>query len=142
MGLKKHSIAFAKNLHSRIVKVYTLKGLTKTSLYSIIRRRGLELVYLIILFGLAAGVVNAILEGSKPTYIHAIILSSRGVQTWSEAVINFFTIILGTLGVYLMYQSGRQSVRRRASDLYFILGLILMILVVFIGFSLLAEKGF
>jgi len=141
MGLKKRSVASAQNLYNRMVKAYTPKGLTK-SIYPIIRRRWLEIIYLIILFSLTAGVVNAMLEGSKPIYIYAIILSSRSVQTWSEAVINLFTIILGTLGVYLMYQSGRQSVRRRASDLYFILGLILMILVVFIGFSLLAEKGF
>jgi hypothetical protein len=135
MDLKKHSFSF-----DRFLRGHTPRFLER--FYPVLQRRGLQIVYLVLLFGLASGVVNAILEGSKPIYINALILPGRSAQTWSEVVINFFTMALGTLGIYIIYQSGKQRIRRRATEQYLGLGLLLLILAVLMGFAVLAEKGF
>lgn len=140
MVLKKYSSNFARSIYSRCLRWRTPKALE--NFYSVLRKRGLEIVYLVILFSLAAGVVNAVLEGSKPAYINAIILHGRSAQTMGEAIMNFLTITVGTMGIYLIYQSGRQGFRRRATEQYLVIGFILLLLAVFIGFALLMQKGF
>jgi hypothetical protein len=140
MGLKKHTVALANRFYTWITNIFSVRKLAKTNIYSVVRERGLEIIYLLFFFGFAAGIVNAILEGSKPQYIYAFVLSTRIAQTWGETIINFFVLILGTIGIYVMYQSGKQSVKKRISDLYVAIGLVLVLMAVLVGLGIMVGK--
>lgn len=107
-----------------------------------LRRRGVEIVYVLILVVLAGGTINTVLEGSRPEFSQALILPTRGAQTVAEAVINAFTILLGTGGLYFVYLSGRPTVRQRTATLYFIVGVATLLITISLGLYLLGTKRF
>ena len=141
MGLKKRSTSFAKSAYIKTIGSKYMNNLIKTNFYKGIREQVFTIIYLLIFLGLSAGVVNAMLEGTKPQYLYSIILPSRNAQTWAETTINFFTIAFGSIGFYLMYIGGKQSERRRSSEFYIIFGLVLLFIAFFIGLTLLTQKG-
>ncbi|MCS7115896.1 MAG: hypothetical protein RMJ31_01215 [Nitrososphaerota archaeon] len=103
--------------------------------------KALEIIYLIFIATFAGGALNAILEGSRlpPGYI---IAPTPTIQTLSETVIHSFAIVFGTSGIYLLYKSGKQVMRQRLSNLYFIAGLFMMILMVIIELFIFTIKRF
>lgn len=115
--------------------------LTKATMFGVLKHRGLEMLYLLVLLALSAGIVNTILEGMRPEFAGAVILPNRAAQTMSEVVINIFTIVLGTAGVYLIYVSGRQTLRHRVANLYMLLGFTTILLALFIGLYIVGIKG-
>ncbi|MEM4297824.1 MAG: hypothetical protein QW815_05600 [Nitrososphaerota archaeon] len=111
-------------------------------LYPYIKRWAPWLLYLVIFYTLASGVVNVMVETARLGVMEAIILRTKILQTWTEVVINFLMMIIGSWGVYLMYQGGRRRVVGRASEVYIGFGLLLLVIAIALGFSILAEKGF
>ncbi|MEM3403645.1 MAG: hypothetical protein QXJ17_03765 [Nitrososphaeria archaeon] len=92
-------------------------------------------LYFAIYFG---GIVNTILESGKlPSTV--IFSPYKDYQTWTEFTIAFFNFIFGSFGVYLLYR-GANNFNKRTARLYFISGVILLILSTIIGTWFLYEK--
>jgi len=110
---------------------------------SLTRGGGLiEALYIIILVALMAGFVDAVVfpvPGSAQSEIP--VLSSTAMSI-PEAIVDAFVIIVGGAGVYLVYQSGRQTVRSRTVNLYLGLALLLLVVAVFVGIDMAILKGF
>jgi hypothetical protein len=110
---------------------------------SLTRGGGLiEAVYIIILVALMAGFVNAVVfpvSGAGQSYIP---YPSGSAMSIPEAIVDAFVIIVGGAGVYLVYQSGKQTVRSRTVNLYLGLALLLLVVAVFVGIDMAILKGF
>ncbi|MDG6983491.1 MAG: hypothetical protein JRN28_02935 [Nitrososphaerota archaeon] len=121
--------------------VGSLKNGAVGLLGSLTRRGGLvQTVYVLTLVGLMAGFVTALVyRVPNQTYIP---YPNGQAETIPEAVINAFIIITGGAGVYLVYLSGRQTVRARAVNLYLGLALLLLVVSIFAGIDLALLKGF
>ena len=121
--------------------VGSLKNGAVGLLGSLTRRGGLiQTVYILALVGLMAGFVTALVyRVPNQTYIP---YPNGQAETIPEAVINAFIIITGGAGVYLVYLSGRQTVRARAVNLYLGLALLLLVVSIFAGIDLALLKGF
>ena len=65
-----------------------------------------SIIYLIFFFSLSSGLINAILEGENlPNNLTFI--PSRSFQTMSETIILVIILFVGTIGTFLLYQSGK-----------------------------------
>ena len=108
---------------------------------SLTRGGGLiEALYIIILVALMAGFVNAVVfPVADQSYIP---YPGTSAMTIPEAIVDAFVIIVGGAGVYLVYQSGRQTVRSRTVNLYLGLALLLLVVSVFVGIDMAILKGF
>jgi hypothetical protein len=108
---------------------------------SLTRGSGLiETLYVILLIALMAGFVNAaVFPVPNQSYIPYPGVSA---MTIPEAIIDAFVIIVGGAGVYLVYQSGRQTVRSRTVNLYLGLALLLLVVSIFTGIDMALLKGF
>ncbi|HUI24086.1 MAG TPA: hypothetical protein VLY82_06830 [Nitrososphaerales archaeon] len=100
----------------------------------------IEAVYIIILIALMAGFVNAVVfPVPNQSYIP---YPGGSAMTIPEAIVDAFVIVVGGAGVYLVYQSGRQTVRSRTVNLYLGLALLLLVVAVFVGIDMAILKGF
>jgi len=120
--------------------VGTLKDGAVGLLGSITRRGGLvQTLYVLILVALMAGFVTAVVYPvPNQTYIP---YPNTQAETIPEAIVNAFIIITGGAGVYLVYLSGRQTVRARTVNLYLGLALILLVVSIFAGIDMAFLKG-
>lgn len=99
-----------------------------------------QVLYLLVLVGLMAGFVTAIVYPvPNQTYIP---YPNGQAETIPEAVVNAFVIFAGGGGIYLVFLSGRQTVRARTVNLYLGLALLLLVVAVFAGIDLAILKGF
>jgi hypothetical protein len=107
---------------------------------SLTKRGGLiQALYLLVLVALMAGFVTAIVY---PVHNQTYIPYPNGqAETIPEAIVNAFVIFAGGGGIYLVYLSGRQTVRARAVNLYLGLALLLLVVAVFAGIDLALLKG-
>lgn len=115
---------------------------TLVRLVSSLTRGGglIEAVYIIILVALMAGFVNAVVfPVPNQSYIP---YPGGSAMTIPEAIVDAFVIVVGGAGVYLVYQSGRQTVRSRTVNLYLGLALLLLVVAVFVGIDMAILKGF
>ena len=110
---------------------------------SLTRGGGLiEALYIIFLVALMAGFVNAaVFPVPGPAQSEIPVLSTSAMSI-PEAIIDAFVIVVGGAGVYLVYQSGRQTVRSRTVNLYLGLALLLLVVAVFVGIDMAILKGF
>lgn len=108
---------------------------------SLTRGGGLiQAVYVVLLVALMAGFVNAVVfPVSNQSYIPYPDTSS---MTIPEAIVDAFVIVVGGAGIYLVYQSGRQTVRSRTVNMYLGLALLLLVVSVFTGIDMAILKGF
>ena len=108
---------------------------------SLTRGSGLiEVLYIIILVALMAGFVNAVVfPVANQSYIP---YPGSSAMTIPEAIVDAFVIVVGGAGIYLVYQSGRQTVRSRTVNLYLGLALLLLVVAVFVGIDMAILKGF
>ena len=113
-----------------------------TGLATFIRKRGLQLSYIIIIFIFSAGTVNAILEGSMEAVGGIPIIPSRLSQTITESIINSSMIAMGMIGFYLVFTGGKQALRGRIATTFVLGGLLLVSISVLIGYAILGLKGF
>ncbi len=142
MGIKRLVLRYLNAVAEKARHTGLIRRANISSFYSTVRRRGLEIAYLMAIFILSAGIFNTLLEGSKPEFSQRIILPFRQAQNFTEFLINMFTILVGTGGVYLIYLSGRQTFRYRLATLYMVLGFTAVIIAVIVGILILQTKGF
>ncbi len=99
----------------------------------------LQLLYVIIVVGLMAGFINAVVfPVPNQTYI---VYPSGGAQTVAEALVDSFVIAVGGAGIYMTYISGRQTTRARTVNLYLGLALLLIAVSVLTGIEIAVLKG-
>jgi nucleoside recognition membrane protein YjiH len=108
---------------------------------SLTRGGGLiQAIYIAFLVALMAGFVNAVVfPVSNQSYIPYPLSSA---MTIPEAIVDAFVIVIGGAGIYLVYQSGRQTARSRTVNLYLGLALLLLVVSVFTGIDMAILKGF
>ncbi len=100
----------------------------------------LQTLYVVLLVALMAGFVNAVVfPVPNQSYIP---YPSGSAQTIPEAIVDAFIIVVGGAGIYLVYLSGRQTVRSRTVNLYLGLALLMLVVAVFTGIDMAHLKGF
>ena len=120
--------------------VGALRNALGGALGSILSRTGvLQIIYIVALVALMGGFVNAVFfplpnQGQ-------IIYPGTGSQTIPEAVLDASVILIGGVGIYVAYVSGRQTTRSRMVNLYLGVALLLIALSVFMGLYLTILKG-
>ena len=142
MSIKKRLDQNIKIFSLRINRLSISKNLTKPSLITSLKTKGLEITYFGIISLLIAGIVNALLEGLNPNTPQAFISVSRSVQTLGETILNVFSIGIGTFGLFLIFKSNSSSSKHRVSNFYFIAGLITILLSITISLYILGVKRF
>lgn len=90
--------------------------------------RVVEGLYLLALLILLGGGVNAVLEGLRIKAPQAIIFVSSSVQSVGETIINIFTLLLGTAGIYFIYKSSKFTSSKRVTNLYLFAGVVGLLL--------------
>jgi hypothetical protein len=63
-------------------------------------------LYLVVFFAFASGVVNSIIEGSMA---RAIVVPSRSIQSIGETIVTIMILFMGMVGMYLLYQAGNAT---------------------------------
>jgi hypothetical protein len=120
--------------------VGALRNALGGTLGSISSRTGiLQVLYIVALVALMGGFVNAVFfplpnQGQ-------IVYPGTGSQTIPEAVLDASVILIGGIGIYVTYVSGRQTTRSRMVNLYLGVALLLIALSVFMGLYLTILKG-
>ncbi len=139
MGIKRRVQSAAQRLTSRVTGP-AARRLSSTSTSSL-RTRGIEWLYLLVLFLLTAGLINASGNSGSPGINLAPIVASGTAQNITETFIMLFAYITGSLGAYSLYLSGRQTIRARSGEMFFVVGLALIALGLTIGYFVLHAKG-
>ena len=118
-----------------------LEGALVRFIPSITRGGGLiQALYVLLFVALAAGFVSAVVYPvPNQTYIP---YPTGSAETIPEAIIDAFVVIMGGAAIYLVYLSGRQTVKSRTVNLYLGLALLLLLVSVFTGIDMAILKGF
>ncbi|MGI0081083.1 MAG: hypothetical protein ACRECH_15850 [Nitrososphaerales archaeon] len=140
MGIKRSLETVSTRITSRMRRIGILRSFSSPSTVTSFRDRGIEWLYLIILFLLAAGVANAAANASAPGINGLTIAPTPTAQSVTETFILLFTYIIGALGGYAMYLSGRQTIRARSSEMFFVGGIILFSIALTIGYFVVSVK--
>lgn len=88
-----------------------------------------------------AGVINAIGNAGIPSIGSEPIVPNSSIQNVTETFIMLFGYIVGALGAFALYLSGRQTIRARSAEMFFIGGIALMAVAVTLGYYILYVKG-
>jgi hypothetical protein len=139
MSIKKRVVDATQRLTSRVTASAT-KRFSVRSTTSIVNR-GIEWVYLLALFLLAAGLINATSNSGQAGINLEPIVPSGTSQNATETIIMLFSYIVGSLGAYALYLSGRQTIRARSGEIFFVAGLALLTVGLTIGYYVLHAKG-
>ena len=98
----------------------------------------LQLAYVLVVVGLMAGFVNAVVlpvkNQAEPIY------PASGAQTIPETFIDAMVILLGGAGIYLTYMSGRQTTKSRMVNMYLGVAILLIAISVLMGLYLVSLK--
>ena len=138
MGVKKRLQVTFEKLTSRVEHTGIVKGMTSPSSANSVVNRGIEWLYFIAFFLLAAGVVNASQNaGIDPG---GVIVPSPSAQNVTETFIILFIYIVGAIGAFMMYLSGRQTIRARSAEMFFVAGLLLVSVTMLLGYYVLSLK--
>ena len=65
------------------------------------------IVYLVIFFAFASGLVNSIIEGSRTK---AFVVPSRSIQTIGETIVTVMILFMGMFGAYLFVLGGKSNI--------------------------------
>lgn len=113
------------------------KSADKSILVSEVGGRWLEILYMIGIVVLTSGLVSAIIE---PVNIGYVIFPSSGAQSPTETGVDALALVIGAMGVYLSYLSGRQTTKSRLVNFYLTFGLLMIAIAVYIGVYVLSSK--
>ena len=94
-----------------------------------VRNNWIEVLYILGIVVLSAGVVSALAAPVPQSYI---IYPSTGGETISEMIIYCMAMLLGFGGLYLSYLSGRQTVKPRLVGFFLVVGLIMIGMAIYI----------
>jgi hypothetical protein len=96
-------------------------------------------VYVIVFFALASGLINALIEGAA-TSSQAFILPTRSAQTLAETVVLVFILFIGMGGAIMIYKAG-QGGTTKTQGAFLASGFALVAISLMLGFSLVNLKG-
>jgi hypothetical protein len=113
------------------------KAASKSGLASEIRNRWMEVLYVLGILLMTAGLVNAVLQ---PVNIGYVIYPSSADQSATETGVDTLALLIGAVGIYLSYLSGRQTTKSRMVNFYLTIGLLLIAIAVYIGIYVLGSK--
>ncbi|MHB8567784.1 MAG: hypothetical protein ACYC7D_11115 [Nitrososphaerales archaeon] len=140
MGVKRSLQTAATRVTTRFVHSGVVRRVAREGTVTSLSNRGIEWLYLLILFLLAAGLINALGNAGQIGINNAPIVASPNAQNITETFIILFAYIVGSLGTYALYLSGRQTIRARSAEMFFVGGLVLVSLAVLMGYYLLTLK--
>jgi hypothetical protein len=100
----------------------------------------MQLVYALVVIGLMAGLVNALVLPVPSQYAAEAVFQQPGQQTIPETFIDATVILLGGAGIYLTYISGRQTTKSRMVNLYLAFALLLIAVSVMMGIYMVNAK--
>lgn len=140
MGIKRNLESAGQKLTARMKRTGLFRSMSNPSTVLSLRDRGIEWIYLIVIFLLAAGVANAAANAGTPGISGVTIAPTPSAQSVTETFILLFTYIIGALGSYAMYLSGRQTIRARSSEMFFVGGIILLSIAFTIGYFVVSVK--
>ena len=87
-----------------------------------------------------AGVINAIGNASQAGINLETIVPNTSVQNTTETFIMLFGYIAGSLGAYSLYLSGRQTIRARSAEMFFVGGIAFVAVAMWLGYYVLHLK--
>ncbi|MDA4112254.1 MAG: hypothetical protein OK439_06910 [Thaumarchaeota archaeon] len=140
MGIKKRVQAATGKLTSRVMQTEVGKRLTNPASATSLKNRGVEWLYLIVLYLLVAGVINAIGNSGQAGINLNPIVANPNAQNVTETIIIMFGYIVGSLGAYALYLSGRQTIRARSAEMFFVGGIALIAIAMTVGYYILSVK--
>ena len=140
MGVKKRVQAAAEKVTLRL-KQAGISGRLGQGSTSSLTSRGIELLYLLVLFLLMAGVINAIGNANEAGINLETIVPNSSVQNTTETFIMLFGYIAGSLGAFALYLSGRQTIRARSAEMFFVGGIAFVAVAMTLGYYVLHIKG-
>jgi hypothetical protein len=141
LGIKKKVQSVTTRLTSRVTRSDIGRQLSNPSSTTTIKNRGVEWLYLLALYLLIAGLINAISEAGTPGINLSPILASSTAQNATETIIIMFGYIIGLLGAYALYLSGRQTIRARSAEMFFVGGIALLAIAMVFGYYILTLTG-
>jgi hypothetical protein len=109
----------------------------KSGLASEIRSRWMEVIYVLGIILMTAGLVNAVLQ---PVNIGYVIFPSSSDQSATETGVDALALMIGAAGVYLSYLSGRQTTQSRMVNFYLTISILMIGIAVYIGIYVIASK--
>lgn len=96
-----------------------------------------SIVYLVVFFAFASGIVNSIIEGSRA---RAIVVPSRSIQSIGETAVTVMILFMGLVGAYMLYQTGKTtSVRNQW--VFLTIGFTIITVSLMVGFYLVHLKS-
>ena len=113
------------------------KAADRSGLLSEAKNHWMEVLYVLGMVLMTAGIVNAIIQ---PVNFGYVIFPSTGAQSATETGVDALALIIGAAGVYLSYLSGRQTTKPRMVNFYLGIGLLLIAIAVYIGIYVLGSK--
>jgi hypothetical protein len=113
------------------------KATGKSILASEIKDRWIEVIYIIGIVVMTAGLVNAVIQ---PVNIGYVIFPSSGAQSATETGVDALALLIGAIGIYMSYLSGRQTTKSRMVNFYLTIGLLMIAIAVYIGVYVLSSK--
>jgi hypothetical protein len=138
LSIKRRVQNAAQKLTSRVTGSAS-RRLSPSSTSSL-ANRGIEWIYLLVLFLLTAGLINATSNSGQAGINLQAIVPSATSQNVTETIIMLFSYIVGSLGAYSLYLSGRQTIRARSGEMFFVGGLALLSVGLAIGYYVLSQK--
>ena len=142
MVIRENTLKLADAVKTKLLESPGARRFLRSNLATSLKTRFLELAYLSVVFVMTAGLVNSMLESFKPQYSGMLYVPGRGAQTLNEVVFNFFDLVLGTAGIYMIYVGARASPRGRLSGLYMVFGFSAVIVAVLVAIYLIWMKRF
>ncbi len=140
MGIKKRVQAATTGLTSRVTRSDIGRRLSNPASTTSLRTRGIEWLYLLALYLLIAGIINAISNSGQAGINLSPIVANPNAQNVTETIIIMFGYIIGSLGAYGLYLSGRQTIRARSAEMFFVIGIALMAIAMTVGYYILQLK--
>lgn len=113
------------------------RATSKSGLFSELKERWMEVLYIIGIILMTSGIVSAIIQ---PVNVGYVIFPSSGGQSATETVVDALIVIIGSTGVYMSYLSGRQTTKPRMVNFFLGIGLLLIAIAVYIGIYVLTQK--
>ena len=138
MGVKKRVQTATTRLTSRITQSGVARRLQNPTSQSSLKSRSIEYLYLLVLYLLVAGVVNAVSNAGTAGINLSPIVANPNAQNITETFIIMFGYIVGSLGAYALYLSGRQTIRARSAEMFFIGGIALLGIAMTLGYYVLS----
>lgn len=97
------------------------------------------IIYLMVFFALASGIINAIIEGGA-VGSKAFILPTRSAQTLGETIVLIFILSIGMGGAIMLYRAGTAGTTK-TQGVSLASGFALIAISLMLGFTLVNLKG-